>query len=115
RDPVRDFQIIQGELRAFSETLTTKPEFVVATKLDATTDHERLDRLREFAEAHGLLFFAISSATGEGVQLLVRAMADALDRLPRPQQPHAENIPVVELGVASEENTSETVPHPEKR
>lgn len=115
RDPVQDFQIIQGELRAFSETLTTKPEFVVATKLDATTDHERLGRLRQFAEAHALPFFAISSATGEGVQPLVRAMADALDRLPRPQQPHAEHTPVVELGAASAEKMSEAVPHPEKR
>ncbi|HVB35877.1 MAG TPA: GTPase ObgE [Candidatus Acidoferrales bacterium] len=116
RDPVRDFEIIQGELRAFSETLTTKPEFVIATKLDATSDHERLDRLREFAQKRGLPFFAISSATGEGVQLLVRAMADALDRLPKPQPAHAEDRPVIELGGAPDgEATATALPHPEKR
>lgn len=115
RDPVRDFEIIQGELRAFSETLTTKPEFVIATKLDATSDHERLDRLREFAQKRGLPFFAISSATGEGVQPLVRAMADALDRLPKPQQPHADGRPVIELGNSAVESASASVsPHPEK-
>lgn len=83
RDPVRDFEIIQGELRAFSEELTKKPLFLVATKLDATTNRERVDRLRDFAAKRRIPFFAISSATGEGVQPLVRAMADALDRLPR--------------------------------
>lgn len=115
RDPVRDFEIIQQELRAFSQTLTTKPEFVVATKLDATTDHERLDRLRQFAEARGLPFFAISSASGEGIQPLVRAMADALDRLPRPQQPQSAREAVVELGRAVAANGPDAArPHPEK-
>ena len=83
RDPVRDFEIIEGELRAFSENLARKPVLVLATKLDATTNRERLERLREYCAGRGLPFFPISSATGEGIPQLVRAMADALDRLPR--------------------------------
>src|ERR1700694_3525539 len=43
RDPVHDFEIISGELAAFSENLAAKPVIVVATKLDATTDRERLE------------------------------------------------------------------------
>jgi GTP-binding protein len=81
RDPVHDFAVIQGELAAFSERLPEKPMIVVATKLDATTDRTRIERLREFCAARGLEFHAISAATGEGVRELVRAMADALDRL----------------------------------
>ena len=46
-DPVRDFEIICGELAAFSPALAAKPMIVVATKLDATTDRTRLDRLRD--------------------------------------------------------------------
>ena len=84
RDPVRDFEIIQGELAAFSEALAAKPMLVVATKLDATTDRARLEALRQFCAAKQLEFCAISAVTGEGVPQLVRAMADALDRLPRP-------------------------------
>src|SRR5207302_2198737 len=42
RDPIRDHEIICGELRAFSESLAAKPMIVVATKLDATTDRSRL-------------------------------------------------------------------------
>jgi GTP-binding protein len=89
RDPVRDFEIIEGELTAFSEKLAEKPVMVVATKLDATTDRTRLDKLRDFCAARGLEFHAVSSATGEGIPQLVRAMANALDRL-APQEPVVE-------------------------
>lgn len=84
RDAVQDFEIIERELAAFSPELAEKPMIVVATKLDATTNREQLEKLRAFAEARGLEFYAISSATGEGVVELVRGMADALDRLPKP-------------------------------
>ena len=84
RDPVRDFEIIHGELAAYSAALAAKPMLVVATKLDATTDRSRLACLRAFCAAKHLEFYAISSVTGEGLQNLVRAMADALDRLARP-------------------------------
>jgi GTPase len=81
RDPVHDFEVISGELAAFSEKLAAKPVIVVATKLDATTDRTRLQKLRDFCAKRGLEFYAVSSASGEGIPQLVRAMADALDRL----------------------------------
>jgi GTPase len=84
RDPVRDFEIIEHELASFSAALAEKPMMVVATKLDATTDRAHLEELRAFAAKRGLEFHAISSATGEGIVGLVRAMADALDRIPKP-------------------------------
>ena len=82
-DPLKAFEIIEGELRAFSEALTEKPMIVVATKLDATTDRRKLEELRGFCEETGLEFHAISAATGEGLKELLRGMADALDRLPK--------------------------------
>ncbi len=91
RDPVRDFEIIMHELASFSPMLAEKPMIVVATKLDATTDTSHLDELRAFAIERGLPFHAISSATGEGVKELVRAMADELDRIPKPVVPASEN------------------------
>ncbi|HWZ57001.1 MAG TPA: GTPase ObgE [Verrucomicrobiae bacterium] len=87
RDPVRDFEIIGHELASFSPMLTEKPMIVVATKLDATTDRTHLEELRAFCAKRGLEFHAISSATGEGIVELVRAMADALDRIPKPAVP----------------------------
>lgn len=87
RDPVRDFEIVCGELTAFSESLAAKPMIVVATKLDATTDRSRLERLRKHCAERQLDFYAISSATGQGVAELVRGMADALERLSPPETP----------------------------
>jgi len=84
QDPVREFEIIEHELRAFSPALAEKPVIVVAAKLDATTNRDRLDELRAFAAKRGLEFHAVSSASGEGIPELVRAMADALDRIPKP-------------------------------
>jgi GTPase len=82
-DPIKAFEIIEGELSAFSEALTQKPRILVATKLDATTDHAKLEELREFCKERGLEFHAISAPTGEGVKDLVRGMADALDKIPK--------------------------------
>jgi GTPase len=83
-DPVHSFEIISGELHAFSEMLMEKPMIVVATKLDATTDRTRLEALRAFCGERHLEFHAISAATGEGVRDLVRSIADALDKIPKP-------------------------------
>jgi GTP-binding protein len=87
RDPVRDFEIIEHELASFSPMLAEKPMIVVATKLDATTNRAHLEELRGFCAKRGLEFHAISSATGEGIVELVRSMAYALDRIPKPAIP----------------------------
>ncbi|HKM91110.1 MAG TPA: GTPase ObgE [Candidatus Acidoferrales bacterium] len=86
-DPVHDFEVVRHELEASSASLAGKPFLVVATKLDATSDRTALEAVRAYCVAHGYPFFAISSASGEGVQALVRAMADTLDALPRPVEP----------------------------
>jgi GTPase len=100
-DPVKAYEIIEGELSAFSDSLTRKPRIVVATKLDATTDHSKLDELRVFCQKRGLEFHSISAPTGEGVKELVRAIANALDKIPKAEldEPgeHEEDIAEEEL------------------
>ena len=88
-DPVHGFEVINGELAAFSESLTQKPMIVVATKLDATTDRTRLEELRDYCKKHRMEFHSISAAGGEGVKELVRVIADALDKIPKPSLEHA--------------------------
>src|SRR6202521_3658888 len=83
-DPVKAVEIINGELEAFSASLTEKPMIVVATKLDATTDRTRLEALRDFCKERNLEFHPISAVAGAGVKDLVRSIADALDKIPRP-------------------------------
>jgi GTP-binding protein len=111
RDPVRDFEIIEHELASFSPLLAEKPMIVVATKLDATTDRTHLDELRAFSAKRGLEFRAISSATGEGITDLVRAMADALDRIPKPAVPIEEgDTQALAAAAAASANDSEPEP-----
>jgi GTP-binding protein len=112
RDPVRDFEIIEHELASFSPTLAKKPMIVVATKLDATTNRDHLKELRAFARKRGLEFYSISSASGEGIVELVRAVADALDRIPKPSG-SAENVSAPATPPA--ENHSAAAPHREER
>ena len=82
-DPVKAYEIIEGELEAFSPKLIEKPMIVVATKIDATPDKTKLEELEAFCKKKGLEFHAISGPTGEGVKELVRSIADELDKIPR--------------------------------
>src|SRR5215469_8363187 len=50
RDPVHDFEVVLEELASFSEDLAAKPMIVVATKMDAAQDPERVASLRRAAE-----------------------------------------------------------------
>ncbi len=76
RQPEEDFEIIMRELASFSEELAQKPMIVVAAKMDAAQDPERVARLRRLAEERGLPFFEISSVTGQGIEALKHAMAE---------------------------------------
>ena len=92
-DPVHSFQVINGELEAFSPSLVEKPMIVVATKLDATTERTRLEALRDFCKQRNLEFHSISAVTGDGVKELVRSIADALDKIPRPAHDTTLDLP----------------------
>lgn len=81
RDPVDDYETINRELAAYDERLATRPQIVVATKIDALDEPERLERLKEKAAQDEKEFFAISSATREGVQDLVYAVIKKLDEI----------------------------------
>ncbi len=78
RDPVHDFEVVMQELASFSEDLAAKPMIVVATKLDAAQDPERIAAVEQVAAARGLPFFKISSVTGEGIGQLTQAMGAAV-------------------------------------
>jgi len=92
-DPVHSFQVINGELEAFSASLVEKPMLVVATKLDATTDRARLEALQDFCNKRNLEFHSISAVAGDGVKDLVRSIADALDKIPRPAHETTLDLP----------------------
>jgi GTP-binding protein len=72
---------VNRELASYNQDLATRPQFVVATKIDALDEPERLESLRQKAAAENKPFFAISSATGAGVRELVNGIAAKLEEL----------------------------------
>jgi GTP-binding protein len=90
RDPVEDFDVIMKELALFpgrdasGEQLKDKPMLVVANKIDALDDPDRLARLRALVASVGMPFYSVSAATGEGVPALLEAAWRELQRRSQP-------------------------------
>jgi GTP-binding protein len=81
RETVADYLTVNHELASYNPDMAGRPQFVVATKMDALDEPDRLESLKRRVLDDGTPFFAISSATGEGVRELVNAMAVKLDEL----------------------------------
>ena len=75
RDVVEDYKTINAELSAYAEELSRRPQIVVANKCDLPGYEDEIDRLRAAAEADGHEFFAVSAATGGGLDELVTRVA----------------------------------------
>jgi GTPase len=73
RDPVNDFKVIVKELQLFDPAVASKPQIVVANKIDALDDPSRLERLERYVARQKLPLFRISGVTGEGVDQLLAA------------------------------------------
>ena len=76
-DPVKDFEVILGELESFGAGLERKPMILVASKMDAANP-EKLAKLRRFAKRKRLPLYEISAVTGAGLNELKWAMANKL-------------------------------------
>jgi GTPase len=81
RDPVVDYETINRELAAYDANLATRPQIVVATKIDALDEPERLERLKLRAAEDARPFYAISAVTREGVRELTNAVAHTLEEM----------------------------------
>src|SRR6266851_658877 len=81
RDAVSDYEVINRELSAYGGRLDAQPQIVVATKIDALDEPERVESLRERANQDERKFFAISSVTGAGVHELISAVGREVEQL----------------------------------
>ncbi len=77
RDPLEDLKVIQEELRLYSPALAQRPVIIVANKMDIPGAEEHLQRLKDSVEGRQEIF-AVSAATGEGLQALVYHIAQVL-------------------------------------
>ena len=77
-DPVKDFEVINGELQSFGAGLEKKPMIVVASKIDVA-DKDKLAKLKRYCKKKDLELFPISAVTGKGIEELKYAMADKVE------------------------------------
>jgi len=77
-DPVENFKKINNELELYSLDLIKKYMAVAAAKVDAAVP-EQLAKLRDHCRTKGYEFFPISSVTGEGLDQLLRFLADKVE------------------------------------
>ena len=96
RDPIEDFKAINHELENFSMELAEAPQIVAANKSDMAT-HEQVERLRNYVEDQGLLFYEISAATTKGTKELMYGVWERLSVLPPVKQFEAQPLTQEEL------------------
>ena len=83
RNPVEDFNIINNELKSYSEKLSTRTQIIVASKADLIQDEEQFNELARLADEKNMKLFKISSVTGEGVKELLDYVSKTLKTLPK--------------------------------
>jgi len=81
-DPVKDIEVIAGELKSFGAGLEKKPVIVVASKIDVT-NKDKLAKLKRYCKKQGLELFPVSAVSGKGVDELKYAMADKVEEARR--------------------------------
>ena len=83
RDPVEDLEAINAELAGYSPELASRPQIVVANKVDILEeDSDNLQRLQAAAEGKGWLFTSISAAAMQNVRELMGLVYNELQKLP---------------------------------
>jgi GTP-binding protein len=88
--PVKDIEIINGELESFGAALEQKPMLMVAAKIDVA-NKDKLAKLKAYCKRKKLEIYPISAVTGKGVEELKYAMAEKVKEIRDSADPSEEN------------------------
>lgn len=84
RNPIEDYTKINEELKTYSEKLANRTQVIVASKADLLQENdENYKQLEKIAKENNQKIFKISSATGEGVEELMKYVSETLKTLPK--------------------------------
>ncbi len=94
-DPLAAYRQINRELELYSPEFATKPQIVVANKIDTGLLEAKAEILAA-AKADGRELYFISAVSGEGVEELLHAVGQFLSELPPPPplEPEVEEITI---------------------
>lgn len=116
RDPVKDLEVISGELRAYSTDdaisgvpLAERPQVIILNKIDIPDGRELAEMVRPDLEALGMPIFEVSAVSHEGLKELGYALA-AMVAEERAKMPEIEKAPVV-LRPKSVDDSGFTITH----
>ena len=76
RSPVEDLQNLRKEIDLYDPMLSSRPWLIVANKMDLPAANENLETLREKFSKTSIV--PISAANGEGIDILKKALAEAM-------------------------------------
>ncbi len=88
-DPVANYELIERELKLYSEDVWSRPRIIALNKIDIVP-HQEFDALRQRFEAFGKPLYPVSAVTGEGIESLLDQVVLTLAHT----QP-ADDIPVL--------------------
>ena len=78
RDSLDDFDKINGELKLYNEKLATRPQVVVANKMDILEDESIFEEFKNELEGRGYKVFKMSAATRQGVDDVIAYVSELL-------------------------------------
>ena len=81
-DPLDDILKINAELEKYSPALASRPQILVANKIDLGYSEENLEKVKRYAEENGCELFLIAGGLDEGVAELMKATMNKLATLP---------------------------------
>ncbi len=108
RDPIEDFEKINLELEKFNPELATRPQIVVANKIDLAED-EQIERLRVYIEGKGCKFMTMCAPITEGTKEVINAVWELLSTLPPIKRYETESIPATFFEKKKDEGFTVTV------
>ena len=80
RDPFKDFQILQNEIKTYRKELLDKPFLVVLNKIDCETATQNLETFTRKYPYPKTTLFPISAMHREGIEPLLKAMQQLIPR-----------------------------------
>jgi len=80
--PTQAVEKINAELAAFNPHLLERPQVIAANKADLPLDESHMKELKEYAAEKGWQVYLISAATNQGMEELMRGIADMLANAP---------------------------------
>jgi len=86
RDVVKDFKIINAELELYNKKLASRPQIVIANKMDIPGAKENFERLKKVTDKLGYEIFEVSAVTNSGLKEVFDRVSVLLKEIPEEEK-----------------------------